>query len=166
MPLIRLARDKRGLDTFYLLHHRSDGRGGTRLRVLYFSAAPQGLSFGRAWLDPATQRTLERQHPDVDFDWPALLRELEQRRLPVVVEAQARRTRPAAKAERRPPASEVPVDRAATPKRKRRRGSGSPGSPSGAPTGTPSQGDTPSGASESPPAAQVNEPRTPPIIEP
>lgn len=128
MPLIRLARDKRGLDTLYLLHQRSDGRGGSRLRVLYFSAAPQGLAFGRPWLDASTQRALEHQYPDIAFDWPALLRELEQRRLPPAVEPQVRRTRPTGKTDRRPPSSEVPAEASGAPKRKRRR-SGAPAVP-------------------------------------
>jgi hypothetical protein len=122
VPLIRLARDKRGLDTLYLLHHRQDGRGEPRLRVIYFCAAPQGLDFGRQALDPATQRALEQRYPDVAFDWPALLKEIEQRRLPPPVEPQARRLRPSGKADRRPPASEPPADKPAAGKRKRRRG--------------------------------------------
>lgn len=122
MPLIRLARDKRGLDTLYLLHHRPDGRGDARLRVIYFCAAPQGLDFGRQALDAGTQQALQRRYPDVVFDWPALLKDIEQRRLPPQVEPQARRLRPAGKAERRPPASETPADRPSTGKRKRRRG--------------------------------------------
>ena len=134
MPLIRLARDKRGLDTLYLLHHGSDSRGETRLRVIYFCAGPQGLLFGRQALDPLTQRALEQRYPDVTFDWPALLQEIEQRRLPPQVEPQARRMRPAPKAERRPPASESAADKPSGARRKRRRGgNGQPGSsPSGA----------------------------------
>lgn len=122
MPLIRLARDKRGLDTLYLLHHRPDGRGEPRLRVIYFCAASQGLAFGRQALDPATQGALQRRYPDVAFDWPALLKDIEQRRLPPQVEPQARRPRPTVKAERRPQASEIPADKPSTGKRKRRRG--------------------------------------------
>ena len=155
MPLIRLARDKRGLDTLYLLHQRSDGRGGTRLRVLYFCAAPQGLVFGRPWLDAATQRALERQFPDVDFDWPALLREVEQRRLPPAIEPQARRPRPSVKTDRRPPSSEVPADKPASAKRKRRRGAPSD-------TVAPS---TAAPAAGSAPAVSTRDPAATPIIE-
>ena len=122
MPLIRLARDKRGLDTLYLLHHGSDGRGETRLRVIYFCTAPQGLTFGRQPLDPGTRRALEQRYPDVEFDWSALLQEVEQRRLPPQLEPQARRIRTAPKAERRPAASESPADKPSGGKRKRRRG--------------------------------------------
>jgi len=134
VPLIRLARDKRGFDTLYLLHHRPDGRGEPRLRVIYFCAATQGLAFGRQALDADTQRALERRYPDVTFDWPALLKDIEQRRLPPQVEPQARRLRPAVKAERRPPASETPAVTPSTAKRKRRRGgqvSSSVGGPAG-----------------------------------
>ena len=108
--------------------------GEPRLRVIYFCAGPQGLLFGRQALDPLTQRALEQRYPDVTFDWPALLQEIEQRRLPPQVEPQARRMRPAPKAERRPPASESPADKPSGAKRKRRRGgNGQPGSsPSGA----------------------------------
>jgi hypothetical protein len=155
VPLIRLARDKRGLDTLYLLHQRSDGRGGARLRVLYFCAAPQGLVFGRPWLDAATQRALERQFPDVDFDWPALLREVEQRRLPPPIEPQARRLRPSAKTDRRPPSSEVPADKPVSAKRKRRR-------PSSSDTIAP----TPAGSGAVPtPGDSASDPVAAPIIE-
>lgn len=155
MPLIRLARDKRGLDTLYLLHHRPDGRGDTRLCVIYLCAAPQGLDFGRQALDPVTQRALEQRYPDVVFDWLALLKEVEQRRLPPQVEPQARRTRPAPKAERRPPPSEAPAaEKPSGGKRKRRRGGSGQASPSG--NGSSGPGDT---ASVSPPMA------APPIIE-
>jgi hypothetical protein len=151
VPLIRLARDKRGIDTLYLLHHGSDGRGETRLRVIYFCAGPQGLAFGRQALDPITQRALEQRYPDVAFDWPALLQEIEQRRLPPQIEPQARRIRPSSKAERRPPASETPVEKPSGGKKRRRRGGG--GQP-----GSTSPGAI-SAVSASPPAT------APPIIE-
>ena len=130
MPLIRLARDKRGLDTVYLLHQRTDRNGEPRLRVLYFCTSPQGLAFGRHCLDQLTQRALERRYPEIVFDWGALLKEIDQRRLPPPVEPQARRGRPAAKADRRPPASEGAQEKPDRPggKRKKRRGSGAGGS--------------------------------------
>ncbi len=154
MPLIRLSRDKRGLDTLYLLHQRSDGRGGSRLRVLYFGAAPQGLAFGRSWLDADTQRALERRYPDVAFDWPALERELEQRRLPPAPDPQVRRSRPAAKTERRAGASEVPTDRPGSGKRKRRRGAATTNGQS-APRTDASPSGRPASATDGPPAAPI-----------
>lgn len=131
MPLIRLARDKRGVDTLYLLQHRPDGRGESRLRVIYFCAAPQGLAFGRQALDPQTRRALDQRYPDIQFDWPALLEDVEQRRLPPVVDGQARRQRPAAKTERRPQPSEVPGEKAGTGKRRRRCGTSASGGEQG-----------------------------------
>ncbi len=157
MPLIRLSRDKRGLDTLYLLHQRSDGRGGSRLRVLYFGAAPQGLAFGRPWLDADTQRALERRYPDVAFDWPALERELEQRRLPPPADPQVRRLRPGSKTERRAGTSDVPTDKPGSGKRKRRRGAATT---NGQPA--PRTAESPSGGRES----ATNEPPAAPIIDP
>lgn len=122
MALIRLARDKRGLDTLYLLQHRAGDRGESRLRVIYFCTSPQGLSFGRQALDPVTQRALEQRYPDVDFDWPALLKDVEQRRQPPATDQPSRRPRPPGKADRRPGASEPTADKASAGKRKRRRG--------------------------------------------
>lgn len=151
MPLIRLARDKRGLDTLYLLHHAADARGEGRLRVIYFCAGPQGLEFGRQALDPSTQRALEQRYLDVAFDWPALLQEIEQRRLPPQVEPQARRLRPPPKAERRAPASDPPADKPVAAKRKRRRGGN--GQANSAVSGTAS------------PAAMSPTAAAPPIIE-
>lgn len=161
MPLIRLARDKRGIDTLYLLHQRRDGRGEPRLRVLYFCAMPQGPHFGRAPLDAGTQRLLERRYPDIDFDWPALLRELEQRRLPPpAVDVHTRRVRPV-KADRRLPASDVPVEKPAErgPSAKRRRRRGGSSTP---PSGSPAHGDV----SPMPPAATLDAPRDAPVAAP
>jgi hypothetical protein len=138
-----LARDKRGLDTIYLLQHRPDGRGEPRLRVIYFCAAPQGLDFGRQALDADTQRALQRRYPDVVFDWPALLKEIEQRRLPPQVEPQTRRPRPVVKADRRPQASERQAEKPSSGKRKRRRG-GQASSGAGGAAGSPAVGTTPS----------------------
>lgn len=112
MPLIRVARDKRGLDTLYLLHPKPDMRGETRLRVIYFCTAPQGLTFGRRCLDAERQRALERQYPEIRFDWAALLQELEQRRLPPPPESVVRRhaaRAPGPKTERRPSSSDIPA---------------------------------------------------------
>jgi hypothetical protein len=73
LPIVRLSRDKRGLDTIYLIDTSAEGgrrTGGAR--VLYFWTAPPGLRVGRSALDESTQRALERAHPEMAFDWPAL----------------------------------------------------------------------------------------------
>lgn len=76
MPIVRLSRDKRGLDTLYLIDTRQDGRS-RGARVLYFWTAPPGLRVGRNPLDASRQRALEQAYPDVDFDWPELTRAAE-----------------------------------------------------------------------------------------
>jgi hypothetical protein len=76
LPILRLARDKRGIDTVYLLESGTDGRRGGGLRVLYFWTAPSGLRVGVDALDISRQRQLQRAFPDVVFDWPALLASL------------------------------------------------------------------------------------------
>ena len=162
MPLIRLARDKRGLDTLYLLHQRRDARGEPRLRVLYFCAMPQGLQFGRPPLDESAQQLLERRYPDVEFDWPALQKDIEQRRLPApALDPQVRRARPA-KTERRPAASEVaaekPAEKSGAGKRRRRRGGQAAAGPGG---GVTSSGGAPASDGITQPAA----PQAAPIIE-
>jgi len=148
VPLIRLARDKRGIDTLYLLHQRRDGRGDARLRVLYFCAMPQGTQFGRPPLDATTQCLLEQRYPDIEFDWAALLREIEQRRLPPPgAELQTRRPRPP-KADRRPSTSDVAVetsvDKGPSARRRRRRSGG------GAPDASMPRGSAPNGATPTP----------------
>lgn len=78
MPIVRLSRDKRGLDTVYLIDTGSGPRA--RTRVLYFWTAPPGLRVGLDAFDEARRRAIERAHPDVSFDWPELSRVLEQAR--------------------------------------------------------------------------------------
>jgi hypothetical protein len=73
LPIVRLSRDKRGLDTIYLIDTSTEGgRRSGGARVLYFWTAPPGLRVGRTALDESAQHALQRAHPDVAFDWPAL----------------------------------------------------------------------------------------------
>lgn len=93
MPIVRLSRDKRGLDTIYLIDTRSDGKRSGGARVLYFWTAPPGLRVGRSALDDTRQRELERTHPDILFEWPELLKAVEAARqqAPLVLTPEARR---------------------------------------------------------------------------
>ena len=70
MPFLRLTRDRRGFENTFLLH--SD-RSGDRPRMLYWYRTAPGIVLGRAPLDEDAIRTIEDQHPDIDFDWPAIL---------------------------------------------------------------------------------------------
>ena len=48
-------------------------RPGDRPRLLYWYRTAPGIVQGRPPLDEDAIRTIEEQHPDIDFDWPALL---------------------------------------------------------------------------------------------
>ena len=70
MPFLRLTRDRRGFENTYLMHA---DRPGVRPRLLYWYRTAPGILLGRAPLDEDAIRTIEEQHPDIDFDWPAIL---------------------------------------------------------------------------------------------
>ena len=48
-------------------------RPGDRPRLLYWYRTAPGIVQGRSPLDEDAIRTIEDQHPDIDFDWPAIL---------------------------------------------------------------------------------------------
>ena len=48
-------------------------RPGDRPRLLYWYRTAPGIVLGRSPLDEDAIRTIEEQHPGIDFDWPAIL---------------------------------------------------------------------------------------------
>ena len=70
MPFLRLTRDRRGFENTFLMHA---DRPGDRPRLLYWYRTAPGIVQGRSPLDEDAIRTIEEQHPDIDFDWPAIL---------------------------------------------------------------------------------------------
>lgn len=48
-------------------------RPGERPRILYWYRTAPGIVLGRAPLDEDAIRAIEEQHPEIDFDWPAIL---------------------------------------------------------------------------------------------
>jgi len=70
VPFLRLTRDRRGFENTYLMHA---DRPGDRPRILYWYRTAPGVVLGRAALDEDAIRTIEDQHPDIEFDWPAIL---------------------------------------------------------------------------------------------
>lgn len=70
MPFLRLTRDPRGYENTFLLHVPYPG---ARPRVLYLYRSAPGVRVGRPALDEDAIRTIEEQHPDIDFDWPHIL---------------------------------------------------------------------------------------------
>ncbi len=75
MPFIRRTRDKRGYESTYVMHAYRPAQGPHRTRILYIFRSPAGSRIGREPLDGEVQEALEHTHPDLTFDWQALLRE-------------------------------------------------------------------------------------------
>jgi hypothetical protein len=48
-------------------------RPGDRPRLLYWYRTAPGITLGRLPLDEDAIRLIEEQHPDIEFDWPAIL---------------------------------------------------------------------------------------------
>jgi hypothetical protein len=72
VPFLRVIRDKRGYETTYLMHWYREGVR-QRSRILYIFRTPGGVRVGREPLDPDVLRDIEAQHPDIAFDWKAVL---------------------------------------------------------------------------------------------
>lgn len=70
MPFLRLNRDRRGYESTFLLH---TAHHGARARVLYWYRTAPGVRVGRPPLDEDAIRTIEEQHPEVDFNWSEIL---------------------------------------------------------------------------------------------
>jgi hypothetical protein len=73
MAFFRFNRDKRGYEHFSLVQSTTNRRGKVRTRVLYWFRTPPGVRVGREPFDEGVRRALEAQHPDIIFDWPAIL---------------------------------------------------------------------------------------------
>lgn len=99
MPFLRLTRDRRGFENTFLLHA---DRPGDRPRLLYWYRTAPGIGLGRSPLDEDAIRTIEDNHPDIEFDWPAILALSEV--MTPEDEAPARPTNPARKKRRSDPA--------------------------------------------------------------
>jgi len=72
VPFLRVLRDKRGYETTYLVHWFRDGNR-QRSKILYMFRTPPGVRVGRDVLEPAIVREIEAQHPQIEFDWRALV---------------------------------------------------------------------------------------------
>jgi hypothetical protein len=75
VPFIRYTRDKRGYECTVVLHAYRPAQGPQRTRVLYLFRSPSQIKIGRRPLDPEVVEALEHTHPDLSFDWTALVRE-------------------------------------------------------------------------------------------
>jgi hypothetical protein len=70
LPFLRLTRDRRGFENTFLLHADHPGE---KPRLLYWYRTAPGIALGRPPLDEDAIRVIEEQHPDIEFDWPAIL---------------------------------------------------------------------------------------------
>lgn len=70
MAFLRLTRDRRGYENTFLLHA---DHPGDQPRVLYWYRTAPGVRVGRPALDEDAIRTIEEQHPQIEFDWPHIL---------------------------------------------------------------------------------------------
>lgn len=104
MPFLRVIRDKRGYETTYLMHWYREGTR-QRSRILYVFRTPGGVRVGRDPFDPEVLREIETLHPDVEFDWHAVIANRQ------VIEplVDARRRRPKRDEATSPPAAEAPA---------------------------------------------------------
>jgi hypothetical protein len=73
---LRVSRDKRGYDHIYLLLE-ARRRGRVENRLLYCGRWPSPCRVGLVPFDDETRSRLEQAHPDVPFDWTALLKTLQ-----------------------------------------------------------------------------------------
>jgi hypothetical protein len=105
VPFLRLTRDRRGHEHTFLMHQEGPGQ---KARVIYWYRTAPAVTMGRPPLDEEAIRTIEEQHPDIDFDWPAILalREV------MTPEEEAKPERPQ---RRQRPQREPPAPRAAAP---------------------------------------------------
>jgi hypothetical protein len=97
VTFLRVTRDQRGYETTFLLH---SPRPGDPPRVLYCYRTAPSVRVGRRALDEEAIRTIEEQHPEIEFDWPHLLEEAES--TPPEVERRPERPR------RKPPRPKEP----------------------------------------------------------
>jgi hypothetical protein len=72
VPFLRVIRDKRGYETTYLMHWYREG-SRQRSRILYVFRTPGGVRVGREALEPDILRQIEREYPDIDFDWQVVI---------------------------------------------------------------------------------------------
>jgi hypothetical protein len=75
MPYLKISRDKRGYETYYLLEPASDrsSHSPSRPRILFWFRTPPQVKVGREPFSEEIRQAIEAQHPDLKFDWPKLM---------------------------------------------------------------------------------------------
>jgi hypothetical protein len=104
---VRVTRDQRGYETTFLLHARHPG---DRPRVIYWYRTAPGVRVGRPAFDEEIIRSLEEQHPEIEFDWAELMDEARV----VMPEPERRPDRRRKPAPRKEPVEATPASTAAS----------------------------------------------------
>jgi hypothetical protein len=73
VPYLKISRDKRGYETYYLLEPPSDRSKQTRPRILFWFRTPPQVKVGREPFSEEIRQAIESQNPDLRFDWPRLM---------------------------------------------------------------------------------------------
>jgi hypothetical protein len=68
-----VTRDKHGYENTFVIEAERR-RGKSRPRILYWFRTPPGVRVGRTALDEQAVRLIEQQNPDIEFDWPRILK--------------------------------------------------------------------------------------------
>jgi hypothetical protein len=72
VPFLKVSRDKRGYEHYYLVESFTGRRGRVRQRILYWFRSPPNLKIGRQPFDESVARELQAQYPGTAFDWVKL----------------------------------------------------------------------------------------------
>jgi hypothetical protein len=73
MTFLRFSRDKRGYEHFQLVQPAVNRRGLGRPRILYWFRSPSNVRVGREPFDHAIRMAIEKQNPELEFDWTQIL---------------------------------------------------------------------------------------------
>src|SRR5499427_1622018 len=73
VPYLKISRDKRGYETYYLLEPSPDSSRQTRPRILFWFRTPPQVKVGREPFSEEIRQAIESQNPDLRFDWPRLM---------------------------------------------------------------------------------------------
>jgi hypothetical protein len=73
VPYVKISRDKRGYETYYLLEPASDRSRQSRPRILFWFRTPPQVKVGREPFSEEIRQAIESQNPDLKFDWTRLM---------------------------------------------------------------------------------------------
>jgi hypothetical protein len=73
VPYVKISRDKRGYETYYLIEPASDRSRQSRPRILFWFRTPPQVKVGREPFSEEVRQAIESQNPDLKFDWARLM---------------------------------------------------------------------------------------------